>query len=78
MIYWQARNNSTFTSHRRTANTMLAAVRDARRFHANDLYGEGIITYFDSFTSEWPIRRDELSIHTGYKWRIEKDREVLD
>ena len=68
-IYWTARNNSTFMTTRRSASTMRAAVRDARSFLTHELFGEGVMEFYDTPNGS-PIRADESSIHTGYKMVI--------
>jgi hypothetical protein len=68
MIYWSAKNNSSFLNGCRKAASLRAAVRDARRYLDGELYGEGTITYYDDPECFYPIREDEKSIFTGYKW----------
>ncbi|MDR1658874.1 MAG: hypothetical protein LBR94_00845 [Desulfovibrio sp.] len=71
MIYWTANNNSGFLNGYRCAATMLAAVRDARAYIRGELFGEGKAYFFDGQPTEYdePIRTDERSIFTGYRWR---------
>ena len=70
-IYWTARNNSTFMTGVRVSFSMSDAVRDARKFLRDELYNEGVISYYATRdTKDMPIRVDELSIHTGYKMVI--------
>jgi hypothetical protein len=71
-ITWSAKNNSNFLDGSRAARTMRGAVRDARRYLYNELYGEGIITYY---VDGVPVRQDERSIHTGYRWVSRKATE---
>ena len=42
----------------------------ARRYIRYELYGEGKATIFKDGN---PVRRDECSIHTGYKWDVRTD-----
>lgn len=70
MIYWTAYNNSTFKAEMKEATTLFAAVREARRFLRNELYGEGTIHYYHSKDAPVPFRTDELSIHTKYRWEV--------
>ena len=65
MITWTASNNSSYLNGSRTAPTILAAVRAARAYVRGELYGEGtLIIMVDGA----PVRRDERSIFTGYRW----------
>jgi hypothetical protein len=68
MFYWTASNNNSFLNGRREAKTMLGAVRDARSYLRNELYGEGNISYYDSEDAETPIRTDEKTIFTNHRW----------
>jgi len=72
MIYWTAKNNSSFLNGVREARTMLAAVRAARRYVDGELYGDGIISFYDDkndyYTGQEPIRSDSKTIFTNYKW----------
>jgi hypothetical protein len=70
MIYWSAKNNSSFLNGHRTANTLLGAVRAARAYINGELYGEGTATFYDDPECAWPIRQDEKSIFTGHKWKV--------
>jgi len=70
MFYWTASNNSTFLVGRRQAKTMLSAVRDARSYLRNELYGEGTISYYESEDEDTPIRVEEKSILTNNKWEV--------
>ena len=71
MIYWTAKNNPSFLNGMRTAATMLGAVRAARQYVENELYGEGVIYYFESKGGE-PIRTDRKDIRTGFCWEVTK------
>jgi hypothetical protein len=66
MITWTAKNNSSYLNGRRSANTMRGAVSAARRYLADELYGEGTILYYEG-DDDTPIREDEISIHTGMR-----------
>lgn len=71
MIYWTAKNNSSFLNGSRSAKTMLGAVRAARRYVDGELYGEGTISYYnhpDCGLAQDPIRIDSKTIFTGFKW----------
>ena len=68
MFYWTASNNSTFLNGYREAKNMLSAVRQARSYLRNELYGEGTISFYDDLDSD-PTRQDEKSIFTGNKWQ---------
>ena len=72
-IYWTASNNSTFLTGRRSAKNMLAAVRAARKFLRGELYGEGNISYYDDPDYDMPIRTDEISMFTRWRWEIKTD-----
>jgi len=61
-ITWTAKNNSSYLNGSRSARTMRGAVRAARSYLANELFGEGTITYF---VGGAPVRQDEQSLHTG-------------
>ena len=67
-IYWTACNSGSFLNGRRSAKTMLGAVRAARHYLNNELYGDGTISYYDSSDKEFIFRKDEKSIFTGNKW----------
>jgi len=49
---------------------MLSAVRDARSYLRNELYGEGTISYYESEDEDTPIRVEEKSILTNNKWEV--------
>ena len=72
MIYWSAHNNSTYLNGCRAAKTMRSAVKDARTYLKNELYGEGIIHYFENKDFSSPIRTDEKSIFTKFRWKVRK------
>ena len=55
---------------------MRNAVRDARKYVMDELYGDGEICFFDERPGElsspsYPIRKDERSIYTSFKWSKE-------
>ena len=64
-ITWTASNNSSYLNGSRAAPTILAAVRAARAYVRGELYGEGTLTIL---VDGEPVRRDELSIFTGFRW----------
>lgn len=64
-IVWTARNNSSFLNGRRPAKSLAAAVRAARAYINGELYGEGTATIFEN---GYPVRQDECSIYTGFRW----------
>lgn len=64
-ITWTARNNNSYLNGERQAKSIRSAVIAARRYVRNELYGEGAITFFENGE---PIRFDERSIYTGYRW----------
>jgi len=69
--YWTASNNNSFLNGYREANTELSAVRAARNYLQNELYGDGEISYFDENPEENnvpPFRIDEKTMFTGHKW----------
>jgi len=68
-IEWTASNNSSYLNGRRTAKNMRAAVREARHYLRNELFGEGKISYFE-VGDDFPIRQDEISIQTKYNWVV--------
>jgi hypothetical protein len=74
-IYWTAENNSSFLNGYREAKTMRAAVRDARHYLRNELIGEGTIRYFTDI-EDAPVRVDEKSLQTGYKWVTRTGNEI--
>ena len=66
-ITWSAKNNSSYLNGQRTATSILAAVRAARAYVRGELYGEGTLTIY---ADGHPVRQDERSIFTGYRWSI--------
>jgi hypothetical protein len=64
-ITWSAKNNSSYLNGSRSAPTLRAAVIAARAYVRGELYGEGEITIY---VDGEPVREDERSIHTGYRW----------
>jgi hypothetical protein len=76
LVWWTAKNNSSFLDGHRSAASMRSAVIAARAYLAGELYGEGTITYYDSNPSDgvpYPVREDEKSLQTGHKWVIRTD-----
>lgn len=69
-ITWTASNNSSFLDGCREASSLAAAVRAARRYVRYELYGEGKATIFEDGN---PVRQDECSIHTKYRWETRTD-----
>lgn len=76
-IYWTAKNNSSFLNGYRMEKTLLAATRAARKYVQDELCGEGCITYYnvdpndaDPMCPPLPIRKDEKSIFTNYRWKV--------
>jgi hypothetical protein len=69
-ITWSAKNNSSFLNGSRTAKSIRAAVIAGRAYVRAELYGEGTITIF---ADGQPIRQDERSIFTSYKWITRTD-----
>ena len=69
-ITWSAKNNSSFLNGSRPAKSLAAAVRAARAYIRTELYGEGAATIFDD---GYPVRQDECSIHTGFRWETKMD-----
>lgn len=61
-ITWTAKNNSSYLNGARSAKTMRGAVKAARSYLLNELYGEGEITYLVDGN---PVREDEKSMFTG-------------
>ncbi len=57
---WSASNNSSFLNGSRDAKTIAGAVRAARQYVRDELYGEGKATIFED---GYPVRQDERSIH---------------
>jgi len=72
MVYWTAKNNSSFLNTRRSARTMRAAVIDARRYLRGELCGEGQIDYYENPGDVYPIRTDRCDIFTGWQWQVDK------
>lgn len=72
MIQWSAENNSNFLNGYRLERTLRGAVKSARYYLKNELYGEGIIYYFDDNDLSAPIRTDEKSIFTKFQWKVTK------
>lgn len=71
-VYWTASNNSNYLNGYRQANSMRAAVRDARNYVRNELYGEGTITYYDNLRDaeqDCRLRTDERGMFTGHRWQ---------
>jgi hypothetical protein len=68
MIYWSASNNSTVMTQRRQAYSLRSAILAARSFHANELYLEGKITFYNEEGDI--IRTEEKTIQTSHKWLI--------
>jgi hypothetical protein len=64
-ITWTAKNNSSYLNGSRPAPSILAAVRAARAYVRGELYGEGT---FIIMVDGYPVRRDERSIFTGFRW----------
>ena len=72
-MFWTASNNSTFLVGRRQAKTMLSAVKAARSYLRNELYGEGSISYYASEDEDTPIRVEGKGIFTGNRWEVHTD-----
>ena len=72
MIYWTAKNNSTYLNNWRTAKTERSAVIAARNYLRGELMGEGKIQYaHEDENGEMQVfRTDEKSIFTKFKWRV--------
>lgn len=70
MIKWTASNNSSFLDGSRSAKTLLSAVRAARRYVTHELYGDGVIQFYDD-GNDTPFRIDACTIFTGYRWSTE-------
>jgi len=64
-ITWSAKNNSSFLNGSRHAKSVRAAVIAGRRYVRDELYGDGTLTVFED---DQPVRVDECSIFTGFKW----------
>lgn len=69
-ITWSAKNNSSFLNGSRPAKSIRAAVLAGRKYVHNELYGEGKLTIFED---GYPVRQDECSIFTGFKWTTRTD-----
>jgi hypothetical protein len=52
-ISWTAKNNSSYLRGSRYARTLRGAVRDAKRYANDELYGEGTITIMED---GYPVR----------------------
>lgn len=65
MYTWSAKNNRTHMLKDRTAPTKLSAVRAARHFVRNELYGEGTAYIFRNGVL---IETHERSIFTQMRW----------
>jgi len=72
MITWTASNNSSFLNDRRSAKTIRAAARDARRYVDNELYGQGVISFYDD-DNDTPFRQDAKTIYTNHRWSTNED-----
>jgi hypothetical protein len=66
-ITWSAKNNNSYLNGRRSAPSILAAVRAARAYVRGELYGEGTLTIY---VDGQPVRQDECSIFTGFRWSV--------
>jgi hypothetical protein len=66
-VTWTASNNSSYLVGEREASTVLAAVRAARSYIRYELYGEGKATIS---VNGVPVRADERSIFTGFRWVV--------
>jgi hypothetical protein len=66
-VAWTASNNSSYLVGEREASTVLAAVRAARSYIRYELYGEGKATIS---VNGVPVRTDERSIFTGFRWVV--------
>lgn len=64
-VTWTAKNNSSFLNGQRSAQSIQAAVKAARKYIREELYGEGTATIF---VDSSPVRQDECSIFTKFKW----------
>lgn len=65
MYTWSAKNNNTYMRQERTAATKLSAVRAARHFVRNELYGEGTAYIYRNGVL---IETHERSIFTQMRW----------
>jgi len=68
-ITWSAKNNSSYLTGSRSAPSILAAVRAGRAYVRGELYGEGTLTIY---VDGQPVRQDERSIFTGFRWATSK------
>lgn len=69
-ITWTAKNNSSFLNGEREASSVRAAVIAARAYIRGELYGEGKAIIF---VDGQPVRQDECSIQTGFRWETRTD-----
>ncbi len=69
-ITWSAKNNSSYLNGSRSAKSVRAAVIAGREYVRNELCGEGVLSIYEDGR---PIRQDERSIFTGYKWVTRAD-----
>lgn len=74
-VWWTASNNSSYLNGYRSAASMRSAVIAARSYLANELYGEGTISYYDHDPSDatcvpYPIRVDSKTIFTKHHWSV--------
>lgn len=74
-IYWTARNNSNFLNGYRKATSLKQAIKDARNYVTYELYCDGAIEYYDTNPNNddtpygpVPVRIEEHSRRTGYRW----------
>ena len=67
---WTAKNNSSYLVGYAYAKTELAAIREARYYIRNELYGEGVIIVEKLHKSGtwYEVRRDEKIIFTSFRW----------
>lgn len=64
-ITWSASGNSSYINGGGSASSVLAAIRAARNYIRNELYGVGVsVIYVDGE----PMCRDERSLNTGMRW----------
>ena len=66
-ITWTASNENNQLIGKRTANTVLAAVRAGRDYIRRELNGEGRVTIYKDGIE---IRQDRRDIFTAWKWEI--------
>jgi len=69
MFFWSAKNSNSYLNGCREAKTLRAAVRDARRYVRDELYGEGEIAFFEGDLDN-PVRVDRRDIRTGNRWEV--------